>query len=286
MKKILATLALALVSQMTLAAQIQVNTLVMPAWLERGTLKKPLLAGAELENGDIVRTGVGSRVYLQMADGSVVKLGEAATMHVGAVTQQGGVNRTSLDFLQGAFRVSSNQSPKAAGKREVTIRINSISASLRDADVWGKSAADADLIALVEGQAALVYQDQALELTETMTYFRAERNLPAKPVRGMSVDQFNKWAIETDILPGQGVSASAGPIWLLLGEFATQQEALSLYDELRQEGYAARLSPIGKGRSARFRVRINDLPDIDEAKALAQRIRQSVATPIAEIRSR
>lgn len=286
MKKILATLALALVSSATLAAQIQVNTLVMPAWLERGKLKKPLLAGAELENGDIIRTGLGARVYLQMTDGSVVKLGERTRMQVDGLTPQRGIQRASLDFLQGAFRVTSNHPVKSGDKPEVTIRINSITANIRDADVWGKSAADADLIALAEGQAVLLYQDQTLELTETMTYFRAERNLPAKPVRGMSVDQFNKWAIETNILPGQGVTASAGPIWLLLGEFATQQEALQLYDVLRQEGYAARLSPVGKGQNARYRVRINDLPEIDEAKALAQRIRQSVATPIAEIRSR
>lgn len=286
MKKILATLALALVSQAALAAQMQVAALVMPAWLERGTLKKPLLAGAELENGDVVRTGVGARVYLQTADGSAVKLGENARMFISGLAQPNSGYRASLDFLQGAFRVTSKPLAKAADKRELTIRINGIAASMRDADVWGKSAADADLLALVEGQAALSYRDQALELTETMTYFRAERNLPAKPVRGMSVDQFNKWAIETEILPGQGVSASAGPIWLLLGEFATQQEALHLYDVLRQEGYAARLSPVGKGQRARYRVRITDLPDIDEAKALALRIRQSVATPIAEIRSR
>lgn len=286
MKKILATLALALVSQAALAAQLQVNTLVMPAWLERGTLKKPLLPGAELENGDIIRTGVGARVYLQMADGSVVKLGERARMQIGGLTEERGILRASLDILQGAFRFTTGQLAKFAGKRDVSIRVATITAGIRGTDVWGKSSADADLVCLIEGLVAVAHRDQALELSESMTYFRAERNQPAKPVGGISVDQLNKWAVETDIVAGQGVSVSAGQVWLLLGEFASQREALQLYDLLRQEGYAARLSPVGKGQSARYRVRINDLPDIDEAKALAQRIRQSVATPIAEIRSR
>ncbi len=281
MKNRLALLALAMLAQGGWATQLQVDVLVMPAWLERGAVKKPLLPGATLQAGDVVRTGAGARAYLQMSDGAQIRIGEQTRLHIAALDGKPRVSNVSLDMLQGALRLGS---PHVA--RDIGLRVVDVNAVVRQGDIWARSTADADMLGLVEGRALLSHQGQQLELSETMTYVHAERKQPLNPVRGFNLDQLQKWSGETEILEGQGAAINGGPVWLLLGEFASQADALALYDQLRGSGYAARLQPVGKGAQQRYRVRINDFADVDDAKATVQRLLQSVSTPLAEIRAR
>lgn len=280
MKKWAVGLVFALLSQAGWAVQAQVEGIVMPAWLERGRIVKPLLLGAELENGDVIRTGSNARVYLQLADGSVVKLGERARMQIGGLEQQRDVFRAALDVLQGAFRFTTGQLNRLQTRRDVTLRVATITAGIRGTDVWGKSTADADMFCLIEGQAALTHGERNYDLGETMTYVRAERNQPAGDVRGVSVDQLNKWAAETEIAAGQGGQQAGGRWQLVLGEFANTREALGLYDQLRREGFAARLLPL----AGRVRVRLTDFASADEAQAMARHVAEAVKTPLSEVR--
>ena len=280
MKNRLAVLALALLSGMGWAAQMEVDSLVMPACVERGAQKKPLMPGVALESGDQVRTGAGARVYLQMQDGSRIRLGEQTRLHL-AKDGQHANGRLSLEMLQGSMRLGV---PRVL--HDLKLRVADLSATVRTGDVWAKSSADVDMLGLVEGQALVSLQGQQLDLNETMTYIRVERGQSLKPLRGFNLDQLNKWSAETEIVEGQGANIVGGPIWLLLGEFATQQEALVLYDQLRNNGYAARLQPVGKGAQQRYRVRINDFADVDDARSAAQRLLQAIPAPLAEIRSR
>jgi len=48
------------------------------AWRDRGGITVPLAAGMELRSGDVLSTGSGAHVYLLLAEGSRVKLGEGA----------------------------------------------------------------------------------------------------------------------------------------------------------------------------------------------------------------
>lgn len=281
MKNRLALLALAMLAQGGWATQLQVDVLVMPAWLERGAVKKPLLPGATLQAGDVIRTGAGARAYLQMSDGAQIRIGEQTRLHIAALDGKSRVSNVSLDMLQGALRLGS---PQVA--RDIGLRVVDVNAVVRQGDIWARSTADADMLGLVEGRALLSHQGQQLELSETMTYVHAERKQPLNPVRGFNLDQLQKWSGETEILEGQGAAINGGPVWLLLGEFASQADALALYDQLRGSGYAARLQPVGKGAQQRYRVRINDFADVDDAKATVQRLLQSVSTPLAEIRAR
>jgi hypothetical protein len=281
MKNRLALLALAMLAQGGWATQLQVDVLVMPAWLERGAVKKPLLPGATLHAGDVIRTGAGARAYLKMSDGAQIRLGEQTRLHIAALDGKPRVSNVSLDMLQGALRLGS---PQVA--RDIGLHVVDVDAVLRQGDIWARSSASADMLGLVEGQAAISHQGQQLELSETMTYVQAERKQPLAPVRGFNLDQLQKWSGETEILEGQGAAISGGPVWLLLGEFSAQAEALALYDQLRQNGYPARLQPLGHGDRLRYRVRITDFADTDDARATLQRLRQQLNTPLGDIRTR
>ena len=74
----LAPLGLLSPTSVSAAATATVEAVQSPAWRDRGGLIVPLAAGMELKSGDVLRTGSGVRVFLKLAEGSRVKLGEAA----------------------------------------------------------------------------------------------------------------------------------------------------------------------------------------------------------------
>ena len=109
---------------------------------------KPLLLGAELENGDVIRTGSNARVYLQLADGSVVKLrGERAR---GCRSVGWSSNATCFvprSMCCRAFRFAPpGQLDRLQTRRDVTLRKATITAGIRGYRWWGKSTADAGYV--------------------------------------------------------------------------------------------------------------------------------------------
>ena len=60
------------------ASAAVVEAVQMPAWLERGGRQTPVAAGTALFASDELRTGAGARLYVKLAEGSLVKLGENA----------------------------------------------------------------------------------------------------------------------------------------------------------------------------------------------------------------
>src|SRR5512142_700058 len=90
--------ALALIALPLPAAQtLTVEGMVSPAWVEHaGAQREPLTIGMALGNKDRIHTGAGSRVLLQMADGSAVKLGENAILTVDDLFEKKGVDARRL----------------------------------------------------------------------------------------------------------------------------------------------------------------------------------------------
>jgi hypothetical protein len=124
---VLAFLAMMLAAPAILAAPAPaaatVEAVQSPAWRDRGGMTTPLAAGMELKSGDIVRTGAGARAYLMLAEGSRVKLGEAARFTLFSRSlQPDKYFRGALDVLAGAFRFTTGKFAKTR-PREVAIRV-------------------------------------------------------------------------------------------------------------------------------------------------------------------
>lgn len=62
------------------AAPATVRLLQAPAWLERDGARQPLRLGMELASGDRIASGARARVVMTLEEGSLVKLGERATL--------------------------------------------------------------------------------------------------------------------------------------------------------------------------------------------------------------
>ena len=95
---------LILVSACVAHASVRVESMQMPAWLERQGDIQPLNPGVALRDGDILRTGEQSRVVLRLEEGSQVKLGEKARFTVARVAP------TSMIFASHRVRAMASSS--------------------------------------------------------------------------------------------------------------------------------------------------------------------------------
>jgi hypothetical protein len=239
---VLASLAMLLSAPVLAAAAATVEAVQSPAWRDRGGLSVPLAAGMELNSGDVVRTGVGARVYLMLAEGSRVKLGETArfSLHTRSL-QPEKVFRGALDVLAGAFRFTTGKLAKAKS-REVSIRVGTATIGIRGTDVWGKTDKEGDLVALLEGRIEITRAGQATEMAQAMSYYDAPAGKAAE-VKSLDAETFVKLARQTDILAGDGASRTKGKWRVLAGSASTEVAALEIYDQVRDAGFGARIKP-------------------------------------------
>jgi len=159
MKRNLAMLVAALLATAAMPAGAAPAAVVegvqMPAWVERagiGALRRlPLAPGMELHGGDELRTGTGARIYVKLAEGSLVKLGENASLRILEVApERGGLFKAALHVLEGAFRFTTDLLAKKR-RREVSIRVATVTAGIRGTDLWGKSVPEKQIVCLIEG---------------------------------------------------------------------------------------------------------------------------------------
>ncbi len=282
MKRIISILAAALLAaaavQVEAAPAAVVEGVQMPAWVERagsGTVRRiPLSPGMELRGGDDVMTGAGSRVYIKLAEGSLVKLGENASLRLlDLQPDRGGLFKAALNVLEGAFRFTTDVLAKGR-RREVSIRVATVTAGIRGTDLWGKSdAADRQTVCLIEGRIEVGADGEApVTMDQERQFYRREKG-QTLPLGFVEPTQLAQWAQQTEIADGQGAARRGGKWRVTLASTGTQSEALAVYDQLRTAGYAAEIHPAKAGDKRIYVVRISRLPTKADAEALAAQLR-------------
>lgn len=255
------------------APVIVVEGVQMPAWVEHASgARDPLVIGARLVDSDRIYTGPGSRALLRLADGSQVKLGENGILALSDLgkkkIQMKDVVTASLDVVKGAFRFTTQALTKYRGERDVKVRIVTITAGIRGTDLWGKADDSKDLVCLIEGKITVLRDADAFTMDQPMSFYIAPKNKPAEPVAKVSQKQLDEWAAETEIAAGKGAIRKGGKWRVYLGEAANQDDALKMYDDLRNAGYAAEIRPLKGEEATTFRVRISNLMSKKEAELL------------------
>jgi hypothetical protein len=267
------------------AAPAVVDSVQAPAWIDRGDRSWPLTPGFELQSGDVVRTGAGARAYLKLAEGSTVKLGEAArfTLYSRSLHPER-MLKGALDIAAGAFRFTTDALRRARGQRELSIRVVTATIGIRGTDVWGRADAERDLVVLIEGHIELSRAGQMLELVP-MSYMDAPRGQPAEIDR-LDPAVLHFLARETEIEPGDGASTRHGDWAVALGDFASEQEVLERYDQFRDYGFAVRVMPRPTEGGWRYVLRLPGFASATEARAAAARIKVVTGVVATVIRSR
>lgn len=282
MKRILPSLFAMLIalagSPAAAAPAAVVEGVQMPAWVERsvtgGIRRMPLAPGMELRGGDEVKTGAGSRVYLKLAEGSLVKLGENASLRLlDLAVDRGGLFRAALHVLEGAFRFTTDVLARER-RRDVSIRVATVTAGIRGTDLWGKSErAERQTICLIEGRIEVGADGEApVTMDQARQFYRREKG-QSLPLGFAEPAQLAQWAQETEIADGRGAVRRAGKWRVTLASASTQSEALAVYDQLRTAGYAAEIHPVQAHGKRAYVVRISRLPTKTDAEALAAQLR-------------
>lgn len=273
MKLIYALCGLLLANAAWAVPDVVVDGVLMPAWVERGAQRMPLAAGMELQSGDALVTGTGSRVQLKTADGSDIRLGENARFVLDKVGQQHEARpqfEAMLALEKGAFRFATPQRGKPY-TRNVTVKVAGVNVTFTGGDVWAKAEGeDGGMVLLLAGTASVAHgTDALLTLDQPLTSVVMSKDAAPLPMSGTDQKRVDKLMQETAIADGLGVVRSGGKWKVNLMEQEGEDATLASYDALRTAGYDVRILPLGGGK---FRLRIAQLPNRAEAEALAHNL--------------
>lgn len=271
-----AALAAALVAIAGAAAaqDAVVEAVQMPAWLERDGRTEPLAPGTALGGRDALRTGPNGKLLLLLAEGSSVKLGENAVLRLDAVATRRDEDllTAAMNVLAGAFRFTTAAIQKVR-RRDVSITVATATAGIRGTDLWGKAAADRDIICLIEGAIEVTRgTDAPVLMDQPKSFYVAPRGAPPLPVAPVSDAQLAQWAAETEIDDGRGAARRGGRWKVILFGGSHENEVLAVYERVRRAGYAAELGAFWRRNERHYDVRIANLPTRAEARALGERL--------------
>jgi len=244
----------------------------MPAWVERGGRRVPIIPGMELRAGDQLVTGAGSRALVKLADGSLVKLGENGQLGFQELSPAADLFKAALNVLEGAFRFTTDLVAKSR-KREVSIRAAQVTAGIRGTDLWGRSRAGNEIVCLIEGEIEVgAAGESPVAMNQPLQFYRRIEG-KTQPVGTVSKEQLEQWAAETELQPGKGIARVGGRFGVILGQAEEQNGALALYDSVGAAGYPAQIRPVKEGEKIVYYVVIRNLPSRAEANAVANQLR-------------
>lgn len=257
-----------------------VESVQLSASVERGKQVVPLAPGMELKSGDRINTGSRSRLILKLADGSTVKLGERSSLFVDKMqVREDGVFEAALFVAEGAFRFTTDALDKFAGKREVSIAVNNVTAGIRGTDLWGKSTPESDIVCVIHGSVEVTPPgEKPFTLDQPLSFYALETNV-SKPVVTVLADKFREWAAETEEEPGQGVATRRGKWKVSVAAIKKSGEALDAYNALRKAGYPAEIIPSKAGEERIYGVRVSNFESEKDAKSAVEALKAQADLP-------
>jgi len=277
MKPMLAWLlaaALALGATSTAAAPATVvEGVQMPAWVERARKQVPATAGMELIATDALRTGAGARLYVKLSEGSLVKLGENASLQLlDFAPERSGVFKAALSVLSGAFRFTTDVLAKPR-RRDVKLTISTVTIGIRGTDLWGRSVKDNEIVCLIEGAIEVgAAGEKSIAMDQPRQFYQREKG-KTLPLAVIDAKRLAELSAETEIEAGKGAARRGGKWVVTLARAGTQEAALAMYEQLRAAGYAAEIHSSKAGEKHVYLVRIAQLPSKAEAGALGAQLR-------------
>ena len=251
-----------------------VEAVQLSASVERGKQIVPLGPGMELRDGDRVNTGERSRLVLKLADGSTMKLGEKGSLFVDRMlVRDDGVFEAALFVAEGAFRFTTATLDRFAGKRQVSVAVNNVTAGIRGTDLWGKSTSDNQIVCLIRGNVEVAPPgERPFTLDQPLSFYALE-GTTSRAVATVPADRFAEWAAETEEAPGRGVAGRGGKWKVTVASARKSGEALDVYNQLRKAGYPAEIVPEKAGDARVYGVRISNFESEKDAKAVVEALK-------------
>lgn len=257
-----------------------VEAVQLPAWVERGTQRRPAEPGQLLRDGDKAITAANARMLLRMSDRSVIKLGEQTQLQIERVaTTANGMGeapdiQSSLRLVTGVFRYATDYTSKARGsKRDIDLKLATATVGIRGTDFWSMSDAEHDAVCVFDGKVEVVRPGvPGIDLGKPGAFWVVFGGQPEKPAGQATPEQLAKFIDQAEMTPGAGILLQGGLWRTVAGSFSAVAPAAGLRERLRVAGYPAQLV----SRQGQHEVRINQLATRADAEAVLARLQ---ATP-------
>jgi hypothetical protein len=269
---LLATLAVLTVAP---ARAAMVAELQMPAWLQREGQQRPLTAGMDLRELDIIETGEDGRLAVLLRDGSVLRLGSRSRLSIrelrGALDKPP-LLRATFSISQGSFRLSAASAVLPIA-RDITLEVGTIIAAIQQADLCGNVTAEADVICLITGSFAVTHPISGRFLMDQPhTVFRAPKAGTPGPITPADPEMLQAWMTATEPVLPHGLTIPDGGWIVQLASQVEQRTALQLARRLQQAGYATEVTTAELDGRTHYRVRITRFDSKADARAFAARM--------------
>lgn len=254
-----------------------VSAVQSPAWLVHAGATTPLRPGMQVGDGDTLRTAVGGRVYLDLPEHSTVKLGENTEFATPSMQMtkddQGGLFKGVLHVLKGVFRFTTSLVGHSE-RRHVDIQVGVATIGVRGTDVWGRSADDGSLVALLEGKVSMDMPGHAGMMMEKPMHYMttAVGGADMKMDQDVTPDKVADWAAQTDVAAGTGVLTGDGKWVVALISSTSDTDTASLMGKLSAAGYPADDTQVTVKGKAYHRLVVNQVSSYRDAAALAAKI--------------
>lgn len=214
-----------------------------PGWIERGEKLIAIHPGFSVEEGDLIRTGVGGKVMLSMEDGSDIKLGNSSKVKIKSVSKSSPENDNvfgmALNVLKGVFRFTTSAIAKSK-KRDLSISFGTVTAGIRGTDIWGRVNSEKDLVCLIEGKIDVSHpQSETVRLDQARQYYDASKNSAGSLKGKVEAEQLTKWAQLTELEHEQGLMSENGQWSVVLMSLLDNQYAQLFSQKLNSQGYPA-----------------------------------------------
>ncbi|MBL7000583.1 MAG: FecR domain-containing protein [Gammaproteobacteria bacterium] len=264
----------------TAAQSIHINALNYPVWAERNQSRIALSPGSALLNGDIVQTGAMGRAWLALPDGSVVKLGQDTRFEIRSAElqqqPQSAVLTAALNVIKGAFRFTSGFfASKFTSKHQVNIRIGAVTVGIRGTDIWGRSIAEEDFVALIEGNiTAQSAADASVVLDQPLSRYLKKSSQAEAVVDTLSKPELEQLASETELAIEQGIANMDGRFELVLMSLTDPKSVAQMVKKFQHAGYALNIEPIVVNFEKFQRLKISGFVSRQAAKSLAAQLQQ------------
>jgi len=254
-----------------------VSAVQSPAWLVHAGTATALKPGMLVADGDTLRTAAGGRVYVQLPEHSTVKLGENTEFATPAMQMtkddQGSLFKGVLHVLKGVFRFTTSLVGHSE-RRHVDIQVGVATIGVRGTDVWGRSADDGSLVALLEGKVSMDMPGHPGMMMEQPMHYMTMGSTGSDMKMGQDVtpDKVADWAAQTDVAPGSGVLTDDGRWTVALLSSTSDDDTLDLMQKLAVAGYPSEDATVTiKGRQW-HRLLIKQAASYKDARAIAAKV--------------
>lgn len=271
-------LALVLLSTSLLAEYVvKVNAMNYPARVIRNHQILALMPGFQFRAGDLLRTGQGGRVLLQLADGGAIKLGESARFLVDSAGMKDVQGETypapAFQVLRGAFRYSSSIFGNASATNHFYIKIGAVTTGVRSADVWGSSSLEQDLVALIEGAITIDADEESRVILEQALDFYVKPKGEARlPVAQVDPDQLQHWMNKTELDEAVGIAAQGGEWSLVLVSLTDMTNVERAIKDFHEKGFAVQRKSVVRAGKTLHRLLLPGFVSIQDAVNARSRI--------------